>query len=77
MGQEIVPEAVNELIRYSFEELDLDLVWCGHFDFNHNSKRVNDKCGFKYRLTKKESLKLLGNKEVETLYYCIFKSEYI
>lgn len=76
-GQEIVPEAVNELIRYSFEELDLDLVWCGHYDYNHNSRRVNKKCGFKYKFTKNEKLKLLNNKEVVTLYYCIYKSEYI
>ena len=68
---------MNVLISYSFEELDLDLVWCGHYDFNLNSKRVNEKCGFKYRLTKKERLELLDNKEVTTLYYCIFKSEYI
>lgn len=76
-GQEIVPEAVNELIRYSFEELDLDLVWCGHYDYNHNSRRVNEKCGFKHKFTKNEKLKLLNNKEVVTLYYCIYKSEYI
>lgn len=76
-GQEIVPEAVNELVRYSFEELDLDLVWCGHFDFNNKSKRVNEKCGFKYKLTKDEKLKLLDNKEVTILYYCIYKSEYL
>lgn len=75
-GKEIVPEAVNELVRYSFEELNLDLVWCGHFDFNNNSKRVNEKCGFKYKLTKDEKIKLLNNKQVTTLYYCIYKSEY-
>ena len=75
-GKEIVPEAVNELVRYSFEELNLDLVWCGHFDFNKNSKRVNEKCGFKYKLTKDEKIKLLNNKQVTTLYYCIYKSEY-
>ncbi len=74
-GREIVPEAVNELIRYSFEELNLDLIWCGHFDFNNNSKRVCEKCGFKYKFSKNEKLKLLNNKEVTTLYYCIYKSE--
>ncbi|HHT97647.1 MAG TPA: GNAT family N-acetyltransferase, partial [Clostridiales bacterium] len=76
-GREIIPESVNELIRYSFEELGLDLVWCGHFDFNNNSKRVIEKCGFKYKFTKNEKLKLLNNKEVNTLYYCIYKSEFL
>lgn len=74
-GKNIVPEAVNELIKYSFTELELDLIWCGHFDFNGNSKRVVEKCGFRYKFTKNEKLKFLENKEVTTLYYCIYKFE--
>ncbi|MTI67007.1 MAG: GNAT family N-acetyltransferase [Firmicutes bacterium] len=76
-GRGITPEAVNCLIEYGFNELDLDLIWCGHYDFNHNSKRVNEKCGFKYRFKKNEKLKLLDNKKVTTLYYCIYKSDYL
>ncbi|MBU9712315.1 GNAT family N-acetyltransferase [Evansella tamaricis] len=76
-GMGIIPEAVKCLIKYSFTKLDLDLIWCGHFNFNHNSKRVSEKCGFKYRFQKNETLKLLDNKEVTTLYYCMFKSNYI
>lgn len=76
-GRGIIPEAVKCLIKYGFNELNLDLVWCGHYDFNYKSKRVNEKCGFKYRFQKNEKLKLLDNKEVTTLYYCMFKSDYI
>lgn len=76
-GKGIIPEAVNCLIKYGFNELNLDLIWCGHFDFNNNSKRVNEKCGFKYRFRKNEKLNLLNNKKVITLYYCIFKFQYI
>jgi RimJ/RimL family protein N-acetyltransferase len=76
-GKGIIPEAVNCLIKYGFEKLNLDLIWCGHYDYNSKSKRVNEKCGFKYRLKKNESIKLLDNKQVTTLYYCIFKSEYV
>ncbi len=75
-GKGIVPEAVQRLIEYGFEELDLDLIWCGHYDFNIKSKRVNEKCGFRYRFKKKERIKLLADKEVTTLYYSILKSEY-
>ena len=74
-GRGIVPEALNELIRHSFEDLDLDLIWCGHYDFNNNSKRVAEKCGFKYRFTKKEKIKALNDKEVNTLYYSIYKND--
>lgn len=76
-GNGYAPEAVNCLLNYGFNELDLDLIWCGHFDFNSNSKRVSEKCGFKYKFTKDEKLGLLDNKEVKTLYYNILKSEYI
>ncbi|WP_250675522.1 GNAT family N-acetyltransferase (plasmid) [Paraclostridium ghonii] len=76
-GNGYAPEAANCLLNYAFNELNLDLIWCGHFDFNSNSKRVSEKCGFKYKFTKDEKLKLLDNKEVKTLYYNILKSEYI
>ena len=76
-GNEYIPEAVNYLINYGFNDLNLDLIWCGHYDFNNKSKRVNEKCGFKYKFTKHEKIKLLDNKEVNTLYYNISKSEYV
>lgn len=75
-GQALVPEAVKCLIDYGFNELNLDLIWCGHYDFNHNSKRVNEKCGFNYRFQRKKNLELLDNKEVTILYYSILKSEF-
>ncbi|MBU3159100.1 GNAT family N-acetyltransferase [Clostridium frigoris] len=76
-GNGFIPEAVECLIKYGFDELNLDLIWCGHFDFNSKSKRVIGKCGFKYMFQRTERLKLLDNKEVITLYYNILKSDYI
>ncbi len=51
-GKGLIPEAVNEILRYAFEELCLVKMWCGYFDGNLKSKRVQEKCGFKYRYTK-------------------------
>lgn len=76
-GQGIAPEAVKSLIEYTFNTLNVDIIWTGHFNFNTNSKRVIEKCNFNYRFSKKEKLKLLDNKQVTTLYYNILKSEYI
>ncbi|MDR3598351.1 GNAT family N-acetyltransferase [Clostridium sp.] len=76
-GQGIIPEAVKCLIKYGFDELSLDLIWCGHYDFNLKSKRVVEKCKFKYRFEKDEKLALLGDKEVTTLYYNIFRADYL
>lgn len=76
-GKNIMPEAVERLIKYGFEELNLDLIWCGHYEENSNSKRVNEKCGFKFRFVKDEIVKLLDNKKVKTHYYSMTKDEYI
>lgn len=75
-GKNYVPEAVKALIEYGFNEMNLDLIWCGHYDFNNNSKRVNEKCGFKYKFTRKEKLERLDNIEVNVLYYSILNDEY-
>ncbi|MDR1674740.1 MAG: GNAT family N-acetyltransferase, partial [Oscillospiraceae bacterium] len=50
-GRGYIPEAVRELIRYAFEELNISKLWCGYFDGNVKSKRVNEKCGFKFHHT--------------------------
>ena len=51
-GRGIMPEAVRAVIDYLFHELNLDFLTCGYYDFNHQSKRVQEKCGFKYHHTK-------------------------
>ncbi|MBE6582775.1 MAG: GNAT family N-acetyltransferase [Ruminococcaceae bacterium] len=46
-GKGIMAEAVSAVIDYLFNELDLDFLTCGYYDFNSQSKRVQEKCGFK------------------------------
>lgn len=50
-GQGIIPEAVEELLRYGFEGLHLDAIWCGWYDGNAKSARVQEKLGFTYQRT--------------------------
>jgi ribosomal-protein-alanine N-acetyltransferase len=47
-GKGLMVEAVKELLRYLVKDLHYDVVWAGHFYFNHQSKRVIQKCGFTY-----------------------------
>lgn len=47
-GQGLIPEAVEELLRYGFEDLGLERIWCAYFDGNTKSRRVQEKCGFTY-----------------------------
>ena len=48
-GQGIVPEAVKEMLRHAFEEIGMTTVWVGYYEGNAKSKRVQEKCGFRYR----------------------------
>lgn len=50
-GRGIVPEAAREMLRHAFEDLRLSRVWCGYYDGNVKSKRVQEKLGFKYQWT--------------------------
>lgn len=50
-GQGLIPEAVRGVIRHGFEDLGLDRIWCGYFDGNTQSRRVQEKCGFTYQRT--------------------------
>jgi len=43
-----MPEAVREVIRFLFEEAGLEVILCGHFLFNKQSGRVQEKCGFRH-----------------------------
>lgn len=45
-GRGMMPEAVKEVIRWLFEEMKLDMIFCGHFLWNRQSGRVIEKCGF-------------------------------
>lgn len=50
-GQGLIPEAVNRMLCYGFEERRLTKIWCGYFKGNENSRRVQEKCGFRHHHT--------------------------
>lgn len=61
-GKGLMPEAVKAVINYLFNELNLDFLTCGYYEFNNQSKKVQEKCGFKpYRKLVMETR--LGTKE--------------
>lgn len=66
-GQGLIPEAVREMLRYGFEELGLQNIWCGYFDGNDKSRRVQEKCGFRYQRTERKLWHLIGTEKVEHL----------
>ena len=50
-GRGYVPEAATELLRHGFETLGMTAIWCGYYDGNAKSKRVQEKLGFDYHHT--------------------------
>lgn len=47
-GRGLMPEAVKAVIGYLFDDVGLDFILVGHFDWNRQSARVIEKCGFRY-----------------------------
>lgn len=60
-GRGYMPEAARELLRHGFEDLGMTTIWCGYYDGNIKSKRVQEKLGFVYHHTCNEvEVPLLG-----------------
>ena len=47
-GRGLMPEAVKEVICFLFDKAGLDIIFCGHYLSNEQSKRVQKKCGFRH-----------------------------
>lgn len=50
-GRGIMPEAAREMLRHAFEDIGMTKVWCGYYEGNTKSKRVQEKVGFKFQWT--------------------------
>ena len=47
-GRGLMPEAVNAVIRWLLDVVNLDFIVVGHFAWNDQSRRVIEKCGFRF-----------------------------
>lgn len=50
-GQGLIPEAARTLLCRAFENLRANAVWCGRYDNNEKSRRVQEKLGFVHHHT--------------------------
>ena len=48
-GQGLMPEAVREILRHAFDDIGMSKVWIGYYEGNKKSKRVQEKCRFRYQ----------------------------
>ena len=72
-GRGYIPEAVRCLEAYAFETLGCSALWCGYYDGNEKSKRVAEKCGFRYHHTNRDLEWKLLNKTVTEHVYVLEK----
>ncbi len=73
-GLGIMPEAVKAVIAYFFDNNLIDGFTCGHFAINQNSRRVIEKCGFRYVGTS-EYYSKYHDKTYENLNYILLRSK--
>ncbi|MBQ7321462.1 MAG: GNAT family N-acetyltransferase [Clostridia bacterium] len=64
-GQGLIPEASREMLRYAFEDLGMRRIWCGYYDGNEKSRRVQEKLGFVYQ-QRTEGIEVRQMNEIRT-----------
>lgn len=72
-GQGLMPEAVKAVLDYLFDEQQLDFVSISHFEWNTQSRRVIEKCGFTY--LKDKVIKTRRGTKEPGRFYRIMRSE--
>jgi len=50
-GRGLVPEAVEAVLRWGFQDVGMARIWCGHYAGNWRSRKVVCKCGFRYQFS--------------------------
>lgn len=73
-GQGFMPEAVNAVLKWLFQEKKLDFILVGHFDWNNQSRRVIEKCGFRY--IKNNKFETRYNTVETSLEYILYSNEW-
>ena len=67
-GKGFMPEAAREVMRHGFCDLGLTAIWAGHYDDNDQSRRVQQKLGFKrQRVIRDCPRKLMGDRKTEII----------
>jgi len=75
-GKGLATEAAKRVIQYAFEKLELDLLSVYHYPFNNRSKRVIEKCGFRYEGILRKASTLYDGSVYDDVCYSLTKQEY-
>lgn len=75
-GNGYMTEAVKQIIKYLFEETNIDLLSAFHYPDNIKSKKVLKNCGFEYEITIEQGCQRYDGQVFDAVCYSIFKSDY-
>jgi len=75
-GRGITTEAAKEVLRYGFNELQLDLISVYCYSFNNRSQGVIKKCGFRHEGTLKKAEKIYDGSVYDNECYALTSDEY-
>lgn len=75
-GQGLMPEAAAYIINFAFTELRARILSCYHYPDNLRSKRVIEKCGFRYEGTLRQCAEFGDGHIYDECCYSMTKSEY-
>ncbi|MDR1882265.1 MAG: GNAT family N-acetyltransferase [Prevotella sp.] len=76
-GQGLIPEAIGELLQHAFQDLPLNVVWCEYYDGNEQSRRVQEKTGFRYHHTETDKPCPMLNERRTVHFSKITKDEFL
>jgi ribosomal-protein-alanine N-acetyltransferase len=76
-GHGYATEAAQRVLSFAFEEFGLELVSVCHFPFNARSRRVIEKCGFRYEGTIRHAYRRYDNTVLDSCCYSIMREEYL
>lgn len=69
-GQGLIPEAARALIRRGFVTLNMNVIWCGYYDGNAKSKRVQEKVGIvHHHMNEEVSVPLMNENRIGHAHY--------
>ena len=69
-------EAVKRVIKYAFDELNVELLTVFHTTQNVRTRRVIEKCGFQYETTIEQGCKNYDGQTFDSICYSIIKTDY-
>ena len=75
-GRGLMTEAVKAALKFGFGELGLEMITIYHFDYNRRSRRVIEKCGFKYEGTLRGGSKIYDGRVYDSFCYSMTREEY-